>query len=550
MVISENKQSYKNYCTAIIVIGLILIIPLIGVQIVPGHDYIFHVSRIEDVAEALKYGIFPVRMYVDQVLFWGAPVGIFYPGLFIYIPASLKLAGLSIEICYNVFIALIFYFGLFASWQGFSMLTRSKYIGFLSSALYISSGYYLLDAYIRNALGELSALSFMPLAIACIINIVNKTKITIRVFILTILSISAVIESHVLSSVFLALFGISYAVIEHNKITTTKLRRIALLSIIIVILNAHFIVPFFIFFKNVPLSVPYIDSFAQSGMKPIFLFRFLIFWNFWIFTFLYVFLSNSFHNFKSLTESTKKQYYHYFIYLFIGFVFFLASSSVFPWNNLLPLKAVFKNMQFSWRFLGISTLFLCICSGYGFYFLLRSIKTSFKTSVIFLIMVCVTNMLAFKYLTPTPFYNMAQKCNWERIRFYCDEDYLYKDLDVDTLFQQDNRFITDAKISNWQKKQTTICFTYDAEHDTEIILPLINYPGYIAVTKTGDEVQVKENHNHMLTISLPKGSGYIKVYHKGFLAFKIADYASLCSFFLLINCLIWVYKKQYWKKTL
>ena len=65
MVISENKQSYKNYCTAIIVIGLILIIPLIGVQIVPGHDYIFHVSRIEDVAEALKYGIFPVRMYVD-----------------------------------------------------------------------------------------------------------------------------------------------------------------------------------------------------------------------------------------------------------------------------------------------------------------------------------------------------------------------------------------------------------------------------------------------------------------------------------------------------
>ena len=181
MVIPEIKYTNKRYYMLLLILGLILIIPVIDTKLIPGHDYIFHVSRIEAVAEALKQGVFPVRMYVDTVQFWGAPAGIFYPGLFNYFPALLKLAGIPTEICYNIYIAFILYIGLFASWHGFSLLTRSRPIGILCSALYISSGYYLFDAYMRNALGELLALSFMPLAIACIIHIVNKPKVSHKI---------------------------------------------------------------------------------------------------------------------------------------------------------------------------------------------------------------------------------------------------------------------------------------------------------------------------------------------------------------------------------
>ena len=61
--------------------GAILISPLIDTKIIPGHDYMFHVSRIEIVANALKQGIFPVRMYADTIQFWGSPNGILYPNL-------------------------------------------------------------------------------------------------------------------------------------------------------------------------------------------------------------------------------------------------------------------------------------------------------------------------------------------------------------------------------------------------------------------------------------------------------------------------------------
>ena len=154
--------STQNYIILLLCCATIIILPLIDSKIIPGHDYVFHVTRILDVAEALKEGIFPVRMYVDEVQFWGTPVGILYPGLFVYIPALLKLAGVPIEICYNFFIAMIIYLGAISSWYGFSMLTRSKITGFYSAVLYISSGWYLIDAYIRNALGELLGLSFLP----------------------------------------------------------------------------------------------------------------------------------------------------------------------------------------------------------------------------------------------------------------------------------------------------------------------------------------------------------------------------------------------------
>ena len=111
----ETDLNNSVYIFLLLLGFALLSVILVDSKIIPGHDYIFHVSRIEDVAAALQEGIFPVRIYVDSVQFWGAPVGIFYPGLFVYFPALLRCAGFSIEICYNIFIAFIIFTGLFSS---------------------------------------------------------------------------------------------------------------------------------------------------------------------------------------------------------------------------------------------------------------------------------------------------------------------------------------------------------------------------------------------------------------------------------------------------
>ena len=196
------------YTVFLLLTWLILIIPLIDTKIIPGHDYVFHVSRILNIADGLQDGVFPLRIYADEMIFWGAPVGIFYPSLFLYFPALLKVTGVPIEICYNLFISFIFLAGTFSSWLGFSLLTRSKKKGLFAALFFISSGYYLSDAYIRSAVGELLGLSFMPLAAACIQAVITKSRISKKIYILGVLSVSAVIQSHVLSCYFLMLFAL------------------------------------------------------------------------------------------------------------------------------------------------------------------------------------------------------------------------------------------------------------------------------------------------------------------------------------------------------
>lgn len=554
MVIPEVKSCNKTYYFLLIVLGLILIIPEIDTKIIPGHDHIFHISRIEAFAEALKQGVFPVRMCVDHVQFWGAPTGIFYPGLFSYIPALLKILGMPIELCYNIFIASIVYLGLFASWHGFSLLTHSKHIGFLSSILYISSGYYLFSTHMRNALGEVISLAVMPLAIACIIYIVSKTKVSKKIYLLAIFSISAIIESHVLNSVFLAFFSVCYSVyysvMNYQKLTLNRFKRISCLSAIIFLLNATFVIPFLFFYKEVPLNIHFVNDFSQNGFKLATLFKFIIYWHSCQIISLYVFLVQNPFNAKNISNYRYKQFKYYFSYFLVGSLLVFASSSVFPWEYLPPLRELFKNMQFPWRFLGPASLFFSVSGGFGLHLLLKTISlTQNKTNkvVVLSLLICLFQLLAFTFLSPIKMlgnWDMYEKRYWKRNPFYSDEDYLYKDMDIPALYKQGNNYLSDAKIANWKKALTDISFSYETPTDTIIILPLINYPGYVSTDQAGTNIPITENHNHMMIVQLPKGRGQINVKYMGLFSFKIADYVSVTTLSAIIVYVFFCTKKH------
>lgn len=547
--------STQNYIILLLCCATIIVLPLIDSKIIPGHDYVFHVTRILDVAEALKEGIFPVRMYVDEVQFWGTPVGILYPGLFVYIPALLKLAGIPIEICYNFFIAMIIYLGATSSWYGFSMLTRSKITGFYSAVLYISSGWYLIDAYIRNALGELLGLSFLPLAIACLIDFITKSKIPFKHYILGILSISAIIESHVLTSAFLVLFGLFLIVIRFRHITFSIIKRLICLSLILFLLNASFIVPFLLYYSKVPVDLDFVEWFSKEGWSIKILFLLVIFENFWLLNALYSFFSaylNKFYGTRLFNNCflIKKVFSNYIIFFIIGMFFIFLSSKLIPWDALYPLKKFFEVMQFPWRFLGIATLFICICGGFGFRMFVQRAKLKNISTVVLISMVCITNIIVLNNLNPLPFQKIEQKIYWKRITCSTDDDYLYRGMNVKELFAMKNQYSSEAVIYDWRKSLTTVSFSYSAKEDSIITLPLVNYPGYVAVNQTGEDIPVEGNNNHMVMVRLPEGEGAVKVYYDGLTLFRIADYISLISLVILLSSISLIQKQKRWGKLL
>lgn len=547
--------STQNYIILLLCCATIIILPLIDSKIIPGHDYVFHVTRILDVAEALKEGIFPVRMYADEVQFWGTPVGIFYPGLFAYIPALLKLAGVPIEICYNFFIAMIIYLGAISSWYGFSMLTRSKITGFYSAVLYISSGWYLIDAYIRNALGELLGLSFLPLAIACMIDFITKSKIPVKHYILGILSISAIIESHVLTGAFLAVCAVFLIVVRIKHISLIIIKRLFCLALVLFLLNATFIVPFLVYYIKVPVDLDFVEWFSKEGWSLKILFLLVVFENFWLLNALYFFFSSYLNKFygtklfnnKFLIKKVVSNYINLFI---IGLFFIFLSSELIPWDVLYPLKKFLEVMQFPWRFLGIATLFICACGGFGFRMFVQKAKLKNISIIVLISIVCVTNIIVLNNLHPLPFQRIEQKIYWERIVCNTDDDYLYKEMIATDLFAMKNQYVSEAVIYNWRKILTSVSFSYSANKNSTITLPLVNYPGYVAENQTGEAVPVQENSNHMIMIRLPKGEGAVKVYYTGLIVFKIADYITLISIVILLCSISLIQKQKLWGKIM
>lgn len=62
-------------------------------QLLLGHDQSYHLLRIESIARNLKDGYFSSRIHNLAFNGYGYGSGLFYPDLFLYIPATLRAVG-------------------------------------------------------------------------------------------------------------------------------------------------------------------------------------------------------------------------------------------------------------------------------------------------------------------------------------------------------------------------------------------------------------------------------------------------------------------------
>ena len=241
---------------------------------------------------------------------------------------------------------------------------------------------------------------------------------------------------------------------------------------------------------------------------------------------------------------------NYIKFFIIGTFFILLSSELVPWDFLYPLKKFLEVMQFPWRFLGIATLFISVCGGFGIHIFFQKAKLKNISIVLLISIVCITNIIVLNNLNPIPFGKIEQKVYWKRITWNSDKDYLYKGVNVKELFAMKDQYISEAAIHDWRKILTSVSFSYFAQENSTITLPLVNYPGYVAENQTGEYIPIEENNNHMVMIRLSKGTGAVKVYYAGLTLFKIADYMTLISLIILLCSISLIQKQKLWGKLL
>lgn len=253
----KNDLGEKTKLVSTVLVGIwllssaVIFIP----YLVRGHDIRFHLMRIEGLKDGLLSGVFPVKIQPTWLNGNGYPVSILYPDLFLYIPAFFRIMGVSLQTAYKIYIMLVNGATIGCSYWSFSRISGCRTWGVLGSFVYTLSIYRLTNVYTRAAVGEYTAMVFMPLVLYAMWKIYQEgdlqDKSYQRNWILLAFSLTGIIQSHVISVVMSGIFIFLVCLLFWRK-TFEKKRFLVLgkAALGTVLLNLWFVVPFLDYYKE------------------------------------------------------------------------------------------------------------------------------------------------------------------------------------------------------------------------------------------------------------------------------------------------------------
>ena len=211
-------------------------------------DLQFHLSRISGVAEGLRQGQFPVRLYPDFLYDFGYASPLFYGDILLYFPALLVLLGFPLFKAYNILICVLHAAAYAIAFFSFRRVFRSDLPATLGAVLYTLAPYRLYNAYARAAFGEFSAMTFLPLLVLGFWALYAEDapeEDHRRSWLYLMLGFTGVIQTHVITTEIAALFAAAVVLLCLRR--ALRPQNLALLlkgAGGTVLLNLWFLVPF------------------------------------------------------------------------------------------------------------------------------------------------------------------------------------------------------------------------------------------------------------------------------------------------------------------
>lgn len=254
IVYKKRKQkllSDENMRTGFLLGGIILFasIPLMLNYMIEGHDLSFHLLRIEGIKEGIKMGTFPIKIQPNWLDGNGYAASVFYGDILLYIPALLRLCGFNVTESYNIFVFLTNAATCLVSYYCFKKMSGSKNMAVVGSMLYTLSLYRLVNIYVRSAVGEYTAMIFLPL-IACgmwkIFTEDVKSPDYMKNYIMPVIGFAGIINTHILTCEMAGGFIIILCLILIKKVFRKETFIVLVKTVVYTcILCAGFLVPFF-----------------------------------------------------------------------------------------------------------------------------------------------------------------------------------------------------------------------------------------------------------------------------------------------------------------
>ena len=547
-----------------------------------GNDTRFHLMRIEGITEGLRMGQFPVKIQPAWYEGYGYGCSVFYGDIFLYIPALLHLAGVSLQGSYQFYVLLVQAATIAVCAYSFLRIFDNRFIAFFGTVLYTLSVYRLMNMFVRGAVGEYTAMIFLPLlayALTLLLKKEHEKQEIARGSLLLALGMTGILQSHILTAEIVCIMLAFLCAVYIRRVFRKEVFWAFVKAVCLtVLLNLGFLVPFADYMTTGKFNVNAINggwrveqniqkcgaSFWQlakmfyaadskvspqemGGIGVNLLLAAVVFLVFWL-----------------LFKREEKRGYIWRLAVVswtVAVMSVFMSTSYFPWEALRKSNVLIRylviNLQFPWRFCTVASVALSIlwCC------LLRLVidKWKIRAGVLTAGAVTAVGLITAGYFAADTL-RMGQSfqavfAQGIDTMVESGEEYLPVNT-VSADFSEDNLYVGEG-ITVTARRRSGIRLNIDcvnqSAQDQAMEVPLLYYKGYRASGRTSDGEEIKLDvdcgNNQVVRIYVPaEFDGQITVDFKDPFYWRIAEEVSLfaaAGTLFLLYVKIWNCNKMY-----
>ena len=574
---------------SVLCIGLIVLfacVPLMTNYLLSGQDLTFHLMRIEGLAEGLKQGQFPVKMQPVWLNDYGYPVSILYGDLFLYVPAVLRIIGFSLQASYKIYLVMIQIITAINTYLCCKEIAEDRKLGVVGCFLYVFATNRMTNIYYRAAVGEYTALAFLPLVFLGLFYLLGEKERTRaeqkKVFFLLVMGYTFMLESHMLSFNIAIVFSIIYCLFHFKKFLQNFwfLVKTALITIG---LNFVFLVPMADYMISHDMKVKFASQIENMQEHGLFLsqlfqmFRFPVSLSgnvmngvggdmaigiglaYMLMLALFAWeLCCCFWR-KKKGMASEGMIASESVRIFVIFLLCLVMSCYFfPWHAIgkIPvLGSILTPYQFAWRFIGIATFLGVILTMYALKTLEKLTDRTIKVAAI--VVLGTLTLIGSQYLMDnkvsdsTARTKVTSSASIYTAGAVANGEYLFVENSAMAIIDQQPvpADETAVSITSYEKKNSRISMECENLTDEvqQVKVSFLDYKGFVATDKTtGEKLDTTCDEQHILTVLLPAGyQGTVQVCFRQPWYWRVAEIVSLA---VLIALFVYGWKGYRYEK--
>ena len=576
-IIMDKFKSFlasKWHIIVMVVLVIVISYPALFMVMAKGHDLNFHLMRGEGIRQDISLRNFPVRMQSNWIDGYGYPVSILYGDIFLYLFAFFRMCQFALMPAFRLFIVCVNTATVIIAYNSFKTIFEKKETALVSTILYATAPYRLVDEYVRSAVGETLTIVFLPAVVACICVIYREEEAKTRRKASLILSlvITSIICAHTLTTSMLGVvivpgFLAGLFLFDKKGDRLKRFWNMVTAAIVTAFLAAFFLVPFMDFYLNAGIEFALDNGMNIQGEG-------LTLWE------MFNFYGNPFGGDGSdiqkspgivlmtvlicavifiIVSTIKKRYVkdqrRIVFETVFAIVLMFMTSCVFPWNFIeynVPLGGVLTAIEFPMRYMAFALVFLAMLAGDMFNVLTDTIKEKCevvraKKIIVAIVSVaaifCICNMInvcvhTVSYGKKALFMEVEDLGRWD----YYALDFQLKNTDVKTpnLGIKQEGLLSMEVVSRDSNDWMIACVS--GPDYGWIQLPMFNYPYYYAVDVEDPSkvFEIHEGANRTVGVLLPASySGILHVYWREPMLWRIMELISAVTFLGILTLLFY-----------